>query len=357
MNFIKEQLEARKLPDVMKFADGTPVTADNWEERREEILDILRREEYGYAPPAPAYVKVEKNGEPKKDYAGKGMLQYLKFTVPTDKGEFTYPVAQVTPTKLPESGKVPVFVLVNFRPEVPDKYMPVEDIIDAGCAVLRIYYNDVAFDGNDNFEGGIASHFDRTKYTWGKIGMWAWSASRVFDYLETTEWADLNRVAVIGHSRLGKTALWCAANDTRFALACVNNSGCSGDAITRDKKGERVAQITKNFPYWFCENYKKYINNEHGMPFDQHFLVAAVCPRKVAIGTALEDEWADPESQYLSACAASPVWEVNGGTGFIHPDRLPVPGDFFHSGDVAFHLRAGAHYLSTEDWRRYFDLI
>ena len=163
MNFIKEQLEARKLPDVMKFADGTPVTADNWTERREEILDILRREEYGYAPPAPAYVKVDKDGEPKRECAGKAMLQYLKFTVPTDKGEFTYPVAQVVPNKRPESGKVPVFVLVNFRPEVPDKYMPVEDIIDAGCAVLRIYYNDVAFDGNDNFEGTARAARERAR--------------------------------------------------------------------------------------------------------------------------------------------------------------------------------------------------
>jgi len=357
MAYIKALLKERELPDVMKFADGTPVTCDNWEKRREEILDILRREEYGYAPPAPEYVKVENDGKEVRSFAGKALIQHLKFTVPTDKGEFSYPVAQVIPTKRPESGKVPVFVLVNFTPGLPDRSFPLEDVIDAGCAIMRIYYNDVAFDGQDNFEGGIASHFDRTKYTWGKIGMWAWSASRVFDYLETVDWADLSRVAVIGHSRLGKTALWCAANDTRFSLACVNDSGCSGDAITRDKKGERVAQITKNFPYWFCENYKKYVNNEHGMPFDQHFLVAAVCPRRIALGAAIDDEWADPESQYLSACAASPVWEVTGGSGLIHPDRLPEPGDFFNRGDVSFHLRAGAHGLSTEDWKRYVTLI
>ncbi|MBR2460234.1 MAG: acetylxylan esterase [Clostridia bacterium] len=357
MNCIKELLAARKLPELLEFADGTKVTADRWEERRLEMLDILRREEYGYAPPAPAYVRSEVIQAPKADYANKATVSYLNLTVPTDKGEFTFPIAQVVPTKRPESGKVPTFVLINFRPELPDKYFPVEDIVDAGCAVIRIYYNDVAFDGQDNFAGGIASHFDRSKYTWGKIGMWAWAASRAFDYLESVDWADLSRVAVIGHSRLGKTALWCAANDTRFAMACVNNSGCSGDAITRDKKGERVAQITKNFPFWFCDNYRKYCNNEYGMPFEQHFLVACVCPRKVAIGCALDDEWADPESQYLSACAASPAWELVGKTGIIHPDRLPVPGDFFHSGDVAYHLRAGAHFLSTEDWRHYLTLI
>ena len=93
------------------------------------------------------------------------------------------------------------------------------------------------------------------------------------------------------------------------------------------------------------------------MPFDQHLLVAAVCPRKVAIGTALEDEWADPESQYLSACAASPVWEVNGGTGFIHPDRLPVPGDIFGDGDIQYHLRAGGHAMLRGDWMKYIDFM
>ncbi len=357
MNYVKKLLAERRLPQIMKFADGRAVTEDNWEERRREILDILRREEYGYSPPAPAYVKVEKDGEEKRSFAGKALIQQLKFTVPTDKGEFTYPVAQILPIKRPEGGKLPIFVLVNFTAGLPDRSFPVEDVIDAGCGVLRIYYNDVAFDGEDNFEGGIASHFDRAKYNWGKIGMWAWAASRARDYLETVDWADYSRIAVAGHSRLGKTALWCAANDTRFTLACVNDSGCSGDAITRDKKGERVAQITRNFPYWFCENYKKYANNEYEMPFDQHFLVAAVCPRRVALGAAIDDEWADPESQYLSACAASSVWEMMGGRGLIHPDRLPVPGDFFGCGDISYHLRAGAHGFSTEDWKRYFTLI
>ena len=357
MRVTNKLIGERNLPEVMKFVDGRAVNEENWAERKEEILDILRREEYGYSPPAPAYVKVEKDGAEKVSFAGKATVQQLKFTVPTDKGEFTYPVAQIVPTKRPEGGKLPVFVLVNFTAGIPDRSFPTENVVDAGCAVMRIYYNDVAFDGQDNFEGGIASHFDRTKYTWGKIGMWAWAASRVYDYLETVDWADYCRIAVAGHSRLGKTALWCAANDPRFALACVNDSGCSGDAITRDKKGERVAQITKNFPYWFCENYKKYANNESAMPFDQHFLVAAVCPGRVALGAALDDQWADPESQYLSACAASPVWEVCGYRGFVHPERLPVPGDFFNGGEVTYHLRAGAHGFSSEDWKRYLTLI
>ena len=352
MSVISEIIQSRRLPDLLKFENGAPVTAESWEARRLEMLEILKREEYGYAPPAPAYVKSEIISE-KTDYAGKAKMLEVKLTMPTDGGDFSFTVMVGIPKKASAENKVPTFVYINFRPEIPDKYLPAEDIIDAGFAFVRIYCNDITLNGKDDFKQGIAPYYDREKYNWGKISMWAWSASRVFDYLETTDWADLSRVGVSGHSRLGKTSLWCAANDTRFAIACANNSGCSGDAITRDKKGEHIVDITRNFPFWFCENYKKYINNEDAMPFDQHFLVAALCPRKVALGAALDDEWADPESQYLSACEASRAWELLGLTGFVHPDRLPVPGDNFPEGNVTYHLRAGAHFHSTEDWRYY----
>lgn len=356
MTNTEKLLSARKLPELLKFENGEAVNAENWEDRRNEILDILRREEYGYAPPAPEYVKYEILSE-STDFAGKAFKREVRLTMPTDKGEFSFNVVESVPNGSKEGKKYPVFVLVNFRDAVPDKYYPVEDIVDAGFASVRIYYNDIAFDGEDGFSGGIAAHYDREKYNWGKIGMWAWSASRVFDYLEQVDWAELEKVAVIGHSRLGKTALWCAANDTRFALCCANDSGCSGDAITRDKKGEHIDKITERFPYWFCDNYKKYAGKEEMLPFDQHFLVAAICPRRVALGSAVLDEWADPDSQYLSACAASEAWRLCGGSGFVHPERLPKVGDFFTDGDVAFHLRDHAHFLSNEDWRHYFEIM
>ena len=354
MSVIEKLLAARRLPELLRFADGRPVTKQNWEERRAELVDIMCREVYGNAPAAPAEVRVTEVKRKDKDFAGKGRLRELTLSFDTDKGEFTFPVTEIVPT---DDKKVPMFVVLNFRPDVPDRYLPVEEILDAGCGVIRIYYNDVAFDGEDHFEGGLAAMYDRKTYSWGKLRMWAFAASRVMDYLETTDYADLSRVAVAGHSRLGKTALLAAATDTRFALACVNDSGCAGDAITREKEGERVKAITDRFPYWFCENYRKYAEKEGEMPFDQHFLVAAVAPRRVALGAALEDTWADPKSQYLSACAASPAWELLGRRGFLHPDRLPLPGDCFDGGHVAFHLREGTHFFSRTDWRRYLYLI
>lgn len=355
MSVIETLLAERKLPELLKFADGRDVTPANWEERRQEILGILENEIYGNAPAAPEIRVTKTDAKSKYSYfAGKAITNELKISFDTDNGEFSFPAVEIVPKS---DKRVPVFVLINFRPDLPDRYCPVEEIIDEGCAVVRIYYNDVAFDGEDGFAGGLASKYDRKKYTWGKLRMWAWAASRVMDYLQTTDYADLSRIAVTGHSRLGKTSLICAAFDDRFTMACANNSGCSGDAITRDKVGERVAQITKNFPFWFCENYKKYINNEHEMPFDQHFLVGAIAPRRVSLGAALEDEWADPDSQYLSACAASKAWEMLGEKVFEHPDRLPRPEEYFEGGKLCYHLRNGQHFYSRTDWLVYLDAM
>lgn len=157
--------------------------------------------------------------------------------------------------------------------------------------------------------------------------MWAWAAQRVLDYAQTLdELLDLDCAIVCGHSRLGKTALLAAATDKRFAFAYSNDSGCSGAAITREKQGENVKDICERFPYWFCENYKLYIDNEQNMPFDQHYLLASIAPRKVLVGSAAEDIWADPISEFLCCVAAGSVFG-----GFEHEYRT-----FVHNVSVLF---------------------
>lgn len=356
MTAIETLLKERNLPDLLRFADGTPVTKETWETRREEILAILDREIYGTAPAAPASVTAEVTPNKKKygDCAGDAVISDVNLTFETDKGAFTLPAVEAVPT---HEGRIPVMVLLNFGAEVPHKYFPTEELMNAGCAVVRIFYNDVTFDTEDGFSSGIAAMYDRTKYSWGKIRMWAFAASRVMDYLLTTDYADPDRIAVLGHSRLGKTALVAGAYDPRFALVCSNDSGCAGAAITRGKKGERVRQITNRFPYWFCEKYRDYTDAEDTMPFDQHFLIGAIAPRRVAVGSAVLDEWACPDSEYLSAVAASGAWNLFGREGLVCPDRLPEVGDRFSDGAVSYHLRAGTHYLSRKDWAVYLDLL
>lgn len=177
------------------------------------------------------------------------------------------------------------------------------------------------------------------------------------DYAYTLDCFDFNRAAVVGHSRLGKTALWAGALDERFTHVISNNSGCSGAAITRQKKGERIRDIIRVFSRWFCDNYQKYVDKEELLPFDQHFLVAAIAPRKVYVASAIEDEWADPVSEFLSCYAASEVYEKLGLKGFISSDRLPEAGEYFHEGNIGYHLRKGTHYLSREDWNLFMDYM
>lgn len=353
--FLREELSKRNIPDILTFADGEKVTLpEQWEKRRLEIVDILSREEYGYAPKAPFNVTSEIVSCKEHNYAGKAVSSNIKIKVGTDAGEFVFPLYQIIPNNIEKS---PAFVHIAFRSDVPDMYMPVEEIIDNGFALFMFNYNDISYDGKDGFSSGVAVHYDRKKYSWGKISMWAWAASRVMDYLQTLKSLDLDNIAVTGHSRLGKTCLWCGANDTRFQFIFSNNSGCSGDAVTRGKTGEHVDAITKNFDYWFCSDYQKYVNKEETMPFDQHFLVAAIAPRRVYCGAAAEDTWADPYSQFLSYYAASDVYELLGKKRLSCEDRMPVPGDTYDGGDLGYHLRSGEHFFSRYDWNRYMQYM
>ena len=214
---------------------------------------------------------------------------------------------------------------------------------------------------NDDYTNGLAGLIypdgvRKNATDSGKIMMWAWANMRVMDYAMQLPQLDHKNGAIAGHSRLGKTSLVTGMLDERFQYIISNDSGCSGTAITRGKVGEQISQITKRFPYWFCENYKKYVDH-NDLTFDQHMLLATIAPRTVLIGSAVEDVWADPDSEYLSCVAASFAWENLGEKGFVAPDRLPVVGADFREGNICYHLRDGLHYFSRRDWGVYMSII
>ena len=175
----------------------------------------------------------------------------------------------------------------------------------------------------------------------------------LMDYAMTLPELDHGRISVVGHSRLGKTALLTGALDPRFFCAFSNDSGCSGAALARQNTGETVRKIVDRFPYWFCERYGKYADREDTLPFDQHWLLAANASHRVYVASAAGDAWACPENEYLSCVAASDYFRAMGRAGFVHPNRLPEIGDCFHEGQIGYHLRGGTHYLSREDWLYY----
>lgn len=328
-----------------------------WEERRAEIIHLLCEEEYGFLPPQPDSVSFEVVEEDLAFCAGKVTLSKVLITATWGNSRFSFPIRSAIPQA---AGNHPFFVCLNFRDLIPDRYIPSEEIADHGFAVLSFCYNDVTSDDGDwsnGLAGALYGNRIRSRTDGGKIAMWAWAASRVMDYAQSLSNLDMARAAVVGHSRLGKTALLAGATDERFTHVISNNSGCSGAALSRMKQGETIEAIHNQFPYWFCENYEKYKNNEFALPFDQHFLLSAIAPRKVYISSAIMDTWADPDSEYLSCVAASEVYEKLGTRGFVHPLRLPQVGDAFHEGSIGYHLRSGNHYLSREDWLHFIRFV
>ena len=352
------KLKERELPDLLTFKNGEAVDSKAlWSKRRAEILELLKSEIYGFSPPPPQKVTAVIQKCDDDAFAGKAVHSVIDIQFDTPKGQFSFPINMIIPKNI---SRAPLLLHIAFRPEIPDRYYPVEEIIDGGFATASFYYKDIAPDNEDGFVGGIAGMYPRNSHSteqWGKISMWAWAAQRVMDYLQTLNEIDRERIAVVGHSRLGKTALWCAAQDERFAMGISNDSGCSGAAITREKKGERIKDITSNFSYWFCENYQRYIDNEKSMPFDQHFLLSAIAPRFVYVSSAQEDEWADAQSEFLSCVATKKVYELLGLRGFVTQDEFPKPGTKLHEGEIGYHLREGTHFLSRYDWQCFMEYM
>lgn len=358
MNFVEFDAKLRHVPDIFTFNDGTPVKdVADFERRREEMKRLLEEHEYGKMPPKPDGFSVEVTDTDKSFCRGKAPLLTLKLTARIGEAEFSFPVYSVIP-KTP--GKRPAFVHINFRPNVPDRYLPSEEIADRGYAVFSFCYNDVTSDNGD-FKNGLANILIPSKRqgdTPGKIALWAWAAMRVMDYVVTLDEIDKDNVAVIGHSRLGKTALLAGAFDERFKYVISNNSGCSGAAMLRKKTGENLAILASVRHYWFCPNYEKYITDEEKLPLDQHFLLAASAPRHILVGSAKEDTWADPESEFISTYLAGEVYEkIYGVPGVCHEGKIPEALTVLDGGNICYHIREGGHYLSREDWNIYMNYI
>lgn len=348
---VTKELEKRCIPELLRLSDNTPVDSPQlWEARRKEIREILKRECYGYLPETGWETEWETVAEEENAFGGKAYMRTIEVRIRSGRGYVSFPFQLSVPGN---TEKPPVFLYITFSPLSSPEM--VEEITDNGFAVARVCYQDIAPDQNDGYDNGPGSLFPGNAYDgWGKLGVWAWSLSRIMDYLVQEKTLNTDAIAVIGHSRLGKTALLCGAMDERFSLVIASESGAGGAALFRGKEGEKVADLCRNFPYWFCGNLKKWAGKEEELPFDQHFAAALVAPRCLYTAGASEDEWADPLSEFLACRAVTPVYELLGKQGLI-ADGLPRTGDMFHEGSVGFHLRPGTHYLGRDDWKLFME--
>ncbi|WP_240420009.1 prolyl oligopeptidase family serine peptidase [Paenibacillus periandrae] len=343
------------------------LTEEQWrKERRPEILELFRQHVYGRAPiDRPNSLRFEVIDHSSGWMNGKAVRKKVEIMFDGPGGTGVIHLYLFVPAT--SSQRVPAFLLIcnrdkeNMDPdrEVQSPFWPAEDIISRGYAAAVFHVEDADPDFNDGFRNGVHGIFDppqtpRSGDAWGTIAAWAWGASRVMDYLETDPDIAEDRIAVVGHSRGGKTALWCGAQDERFALVISNNSGCTGAAITRGKKGETVQDINQRFPHWFNENYKSYNGSEEVLPIDQHMLLALVAPRLLYVASATEDTWADPESEFLACIHADPIYRLLGLVGF-EADGPPMPETPLQQGRIGYHLRTGKHDLTRYDWHCFMD--
>ena len=355
----KDILRERSLPPICT-SDGQPLTdAKAHESAKAALRDTLEQYAYGRMPPAPESIRFEQLDEEWNPCAGKVKVTYMRAHIELYGRSFSFPFFAAVPQH--HKKPLPALVYIRFFEPIMGKYLPLEELTDRGYAIFSFCYQDVSSD-SDDFTSGVAPYLcpDRTAPDApGKIAMWAWAASRVMDYVQTREDIDLSHVAVIGHSRLGKTALLAGGYDERFRYVISNDSGCLGAAISRGKEGEKVQRIGEVFPFWFCPRFVALKDTPpEQLPFDQHFLLALTPPRTLLIGSAEEDSWADPVSEYCALYKTNELYALYGLRGAILPEDIPsAPFISDAQGNAAYHVRRGTHYMSREDFNVYLDYI
>jgi hypothetical protein len=391
INYREDEVPAYTLPDPLVMCNGAQVTnAQIWRTKRQpEILELFRKYVYGRAPigrPKGMTFKVFDLDQKALNGLATRKQVMVNFTGKEDGPSMDILIYLPSAAKKP----IPTFVILNFgrnhtihpdpaislptrtrwmrsRREAMEQSRgksyssyPVEKVLARGYGLATIYYGDIDPDFHDDFKNGVHPVFDklidgkRAPDAWGSICAWAWGLSRAMDYFETDSDIDQKRIAVLGHSRLGKTALWAGARDERFALVISNDSGCGGAALSRRRFGETVERINTSFPHWFCDNFKKYNRNEDSLPVDQHMLIALMAPRPVYVASADEDLWADPRGEFLSCKNAEPVYNLLELKG-LDAEKMPALNNPIQRGRIGYHIRTGGHGLTGYDWQQYMN--
>ena len=395
------------LPSLLGDIGDAEVTVDQWRQRRSELLRLFEEHVYGTALPRPSQIRLEsrvlnvsEGGDPdlvaeleeveREVRSGIAGCERRQLRIRFRRGDRTHSMDVLLYLPLERSGPVPVFLGLNFYgnaaihqdPKIwlPGSWVqqrdgkgvvnnrateksrgvqasrwPLELLLRRGYGLATVYYGDIDPDFDDQFNNGVHSLFagDLNVAETSSISAWAWGLSRALDFLQHEDGVDGQRVFVLGHSRLGKTALWAGACDERFAMVVSNNSGCGGAALSRRRFGETVQVINERFPHWFCRKFSDYNNREDDCPVDQHMLIALAAPRPVIVASASKDRWADPRGEFLAACQASPAYEVYGKEG-LDASQLP-PVNRSVGTWIGYHLRDGGHDLKEFDWQQFLD--
>jgi hypothetical protein len=389
-NYDESKVPSYTLPEVLVSLQGRKIsTSREWMEiRRPEVLSLFEEYIYGKIPGELTFYSAKIIEQDNNALEGRAVRKQVVLGFRKSGMEMELDVLMYLPKNV---AKAPVFIGYNFYgnhtvrddPEIPltrswirnnpaagivdnlatekgrgtgSRSWDIEKIIENGYGLVTMYYGDIDPD-KDDFTDGVHPMFYKEGQErplpdeWGSISAWAWGLSRVMDYLETDNDIDPERVIVMGHSRLGKTALWAGSLDQRFAIVISNNSGCGGAALSRRRYGERLGRMNQAFPHWLCGNSKQFDWNEDSLPVDQHMLISLIAPRPVYIASAEDDRWADPKGEYLSGYYASPVYELFGLKGLMEKEMPGLNSPVMNT--IGYHIRSGRHAVLPYDWKQY----
>jgi len=392
-NYDESKIPPYTLPEILVSKSNVKIKdVGDWKKvRRPEILTMFETEVYGKVPEVDINVSFKVTETSENVLDGIATRKQIKITFAKENKKVTADLLIYIPSN--SEKPVPLFIGYNFYGNHsinPDQEIilseswimnnssvdildnksnhlsrgfrtnrwPVSYILSRGYGIALMYYGDIDPDFDDGFKNGIHPLFYRKGQSkpdpdeWGSIGAWAYGLSKAMDYFEEDDKIDHKKIAVIGHSRLGKTSLWAGATDERFAMVISNESGCGGAALSKRRIGETVGRINTVFPHWFCDNFNKYNNNEDELPVDQHMLIALMAPRPVYIASAKGDQWADPKGEFLSGLYAEQVYTLYALSG-IQDEIFPSLNNPYLDGFIGYHIRSGDHDLTYYDWKQF----
>ena len=346
INYDEARVPHYDLPDPLVTAEGKPVTsAEQWRNvRRPQILSLFANFVYG-AVRLDVAIRFKNR---------KGTAETLVLVFLPNKAKGPVPAFMMLSFDDPRGGS---FKASTRREGFLNNGVPLGQLLDSGYAYVSVYHGDLVGHNETSFGRGIHKLFFRDgqsmpkAHEWGVLTVNGWTGMRALDYLETNDRVDARRVAVMGHSKMGKATLWAAAQDERFALAISAQSGCGGAALWRRKYGETMAKLNR-FPHWLCINARKFNEREDDLPVDQHMLLSLIAPRPVYVASGTADTWADPHGEFLSAHHAGPVYALL-GKKTLSATTLPPPNQPLLDGDIGYHIRTGGHSVEPYDWQQF----
>jgi len=382
-NFDESKVGTYTLPELLKTDKGKTIrTIKQWENiQRPVILERFTTTVYGRMPGRPKHLHFKQTATDENALEGKAVRKEVTIFFTGGNNHAGMQVLLYLPKQA--KGPVPVFIGLNFQgnhstqtdPGIAiteswktinhhqtnparggqARRWPLEEIIASAYGLATAYYEELEPDHSTGWKSGIrtslAQELNIKPHEWGAIGAWAWGLSRMMDYLETEPSVNPKQIVLTGHSRLGKAALWAGANDQRFALVVSNDSGEGGAALSRRNFGETVLRINTAFPHWFIDKYKSYNHAVDQLPVDQHMLLALIAPRPLYVASAVEDAWADPKGEFLSAQLAEEVYALYNKKGLLVDHQPPVNQPVGET--IGYHIRSGKHDIILYDWQQY----